>query len=56
MMLQSVYRIDYIIKEHPIQKYFKGGFSYYLKKVSEYLLHPRKFYIRYKADRSYIEF
>lgn len=56
MMLQSVYSIDYIIKEHPVQKNYKGGFGYYLKKISEYLLRPQKFYIRYKADKSYIEF
>lgn len=55
-MLQSVYSIDYIIKEHPVQKNFKGELGYYISKISEYLFHPRKLYIRYKANKSYIEF
>ena len=56
IMLQSVYGIDYIIKEHPIQKSFKGDFLYYLKKAGEYLLHPYKMIIKYKSRRCFIEF
>lgn len=55
-LLQAKYNIDFVIKEHPVMKNFKGDISYYLKKIGEYLLHPRKFYIKYKSQKSYINF
>lgn len=55
-LLKSDYNIEFIIKEHPVQKNFKGDLTYYLKKIVEYVLHPRKFYIKYKSDKSYIHF
>ena len=54
-LLQYTYNIDYVIKEHPVQKNFKGGLYYYLKKVGEYILHPQKFYVKYQTGRSFIE-
>lgn len=55
-LLEAKYNIDFVIKEHPVMKDFKGGMGYYLKKIGEYLSHPRKFYLKYKEGRSYIEF
>jgi len=55
-MLQSIYGIDYIIKEHPVLKSFKGGLLYYLKKIKEYIFHPSKFYVRFMTGRCYIKF
>lgn len=53
-MLASNYSIGYLLKEHPVQKAFKGNFSYYIKKIGEYLLNPKKLYIKYKEKRSFI--
>lgn len=53
-MLASLYGIDFIIKEHPVMKSFRGDVFYYIKKVCEYLLNPRKFYIKYKVNKSFI--
>lgn len=55
-LLKSVYSIDFIIKEHPVQKDFKKGRSYYLGKIIDYIIHPRKIIIRYNSDRRYIHF
>lgn len=55
-LLQYKYDIDFVFKEHPVMKNFKGNLAYYVKKIGEYILHPRKFYIKYKANRSYIDF
>lgn len=55
-MLHLKYNIDFIIKAHPVMKDFKGDMSYYVKKIGEYVLNPRKFYVRYKSERSFINF
>ena len=55
-ILRAKYGIDHVIKEHPVMKDFKGDFTYYFKKIGEYILHPKKIYIKYKANRSHINF
>ena len=55
-MLEAQYGIDFVIKAHPVMKGFNGGISYLIKKAIEYVGHPKKFYVKYKAKRSYIDF
>lgn len=53
-LLQYKYDIDFVIKDHPVMKNFKGGTVYYIKKVVEYITHPKKVFYKYKVKRSFI--
>ena len=54
-MLLANYGVDFVIKEHPVMKEFKGDVSYYIKKIVEYILHPQKFYFKYIDGRCFLE-